>query len=367
MESAHRKRPAARKAPTRRPGIWVLLLSAALLLSMLVSLGLGSADVGIGDALRILGTKLHLYSPEKHDVDEIIPAADVGSTPEQGVILQIRLPRVVLAVLIGMLLAISGVVMQAFFRNVMAGPYLVGVSSGAALGAVLAMILGWAFSIGKLSTVPLSAFVFALAVVALVYVLNRRRGKLQTDGLLLTGIAVASAISAVVAVLMVMSSRSVHQVLFWLLGSLSAARWDHVEVVLPYAVVGVVVVLFLARDMDLLLWGDVTGAALGVQVDRTRTILLVAASLMTASAVAVSGVIGFVGLMVPHVARFLVGAMHRRLIVVSALLGGLLLLWADVLARTLWAPTELPLGAITAIVGAPFLVYLCTRGRVAGR
>jgi iron complex transport system permease protein len=123
------------------------------------------------------------------------------------------------------------------------------------------------------------------------------------------------------------------------------------------------VVLFLARDLDLLLWGDVAGASLGVPVERTRTVLLITASLMTASGVAVTGVIGFVGLMVPHIARFLVGALHRRLLVVAALLGGLLLLWADVLARTVWAPTELPLGAITAIVGAPFLVYLCTRSR----
>jgi len=330
------------KADARR---WLALplLSATLLISVLLSLGLGSADVGFTDALRAL------------------TGGEGG--PEAGIVRDIRLPRTVLAVLVGALLAISGTIMQAFFRNVMAGPYLVGVSSGAALGAVLAMICGWEVRLGKFSTVPLSAFVFALGVVALVYGLNRRRGRLHTSGLLLTGIAIGSAISAVVALLMITSERSIHQVLFWLLGSLSAARWDHVEIVLPYAGAGLLIAFVLARDLDLLLWGDVTGASLGVPVERTRTVLLAASALMTAAAVAVSGVIGFVGLMVPHIARFLLGALHRRLLVGSALLGGILLLWADILARTLRAPTELPLGAITAIVGAPFLVYLCSRAR----
>lgn len=350
-------------------------LLAALLLSMLLSLGLGSADVGPRQAIRVVWHALFghpdggadrgegLHDGEEHGADQQDShlLRPWGLEPQEGIVLRIRLPRAVLAVLVGALLAISGCVMQAFFRNVMAGPYLVGVSSGAALGAVLAMLLGWGFRFWMFSTVPLTAFVFALAVVVLVYLLNRRRGKLHTEGLLLTGIAIASAIAAVVSLLMVMSHHSIHQVLFWLLGSLSAARWAHVEIILPYAVVGMAVILILARDLDLLLWGDVTGASLGVPVERTRTVLLAAASLMTAAAVAVSGVIGFVGLMVPHIARFLVGAMHRRLVPASALLGGLLLLWADVLARTLWAPTELPLGAITAIVGAPFLVYLCTR------
>ena len=331
--------------------LWIPALGILLLISALLSLGMGSAEVGLGDAFRVIG-------------EQLSGGGDAGqSDPHTTIVLSIRLPRTVLAILVGALLAMSGAVMQAFFRNVMAGPYLVGVSSGAALGAVLAMLFGWGFHVGAFSTVPLSAFVFALAVVALVYALNRRGGKLQTEGLLLSGIAIAAAISAVVALLMLMSDRSLHQVLFWLLGSLASARWEHVEMLLPYAVVGGAVTFYLARDLDLLLWGDVTGASLGLHIDRTRTALLAASSLMTAGAVAFSGVIGFVGLMVPHMARFLVGVPHRRLLPAAALSGGLLLLWADIFARTAWAPTELPLGAITAIVGAPFLVYLCTRRR----
>ncbi len=333
---------------TRRSAwIWVPLLVLALLLSMLASLGMGSTAVGLGTGIHVVLEALR------------------GSTesPEAGIVLSIRLPRTVLAVMVGVLLAVSGVIMQAFFRNVMAGPYLVGVSAGAALGAVLAMLLGWSFAVGIFSTVPLSAFLFALGTVVLIYGLNRRRGKLHTEGLLLSGIALSAAISALVSVLLVMSRSAIQQVLFWLLGSLGAARWAHVELLVPYAIVGLGVAWFLARDMDLLIWGDTAGASLGVHVERSRALLLGAASLMTAAAVAVCGVVGFVGLLVPHMARFLVGALHRRLILVAGLLGGLLLLWADVLARTVMAPAELPLGAITAIVGAPFLVYLVVRRR----
>jgi iron complex transport system permease protein len=322
----------------------IALAGLALLLavSAVLSLGFGSADVGLREALRALG------------------GAREGAAA--SVVLQIRLPRALLAVLVGGMLALAGAVMQAFFRNPMAEPYLVGVSSGAALGAVLAILLGWEIGAAWFSSVPLSAFLGALGVTALVYALNRRRGGLRAGGLLLSGIAVASAVSAIVALLMITSERSIQQVLFWLLGSLSAARWEHVASVAPYAAAGGIATLVLARDLDLLLWGDVTSAALGVHVERSRTLLLVAATLLAAAAVAVAGVIGFVGLMVPHLARAWVGTGHRRLLPASGLLGGLLLLWADVLARTLGAPTELPLGAITAIVGAPFLVYLCTRG-----
>jgi len=319
-------------------------LALALAVSAVLSLGFGSAAIGLPAALRAIAGRPGV-------------PAEVAS-----VVVQIRLPRTLLAILIGALLAISGCVMQAFFRNPMAEPYLVGVSSGAALGAVLAILLGWEFRAGIFSTVPLCAFVGALGVTALVYAINRRRGGLQTGGLLLSGIAVASAISAVVALLMITSERSIQQVLFWLLGSLSAARWEHLAVVAPYAAAGLAITVLLARDLDLLLWGDVTSAALGVRVERSRTLLLGAATLMAAAAVAVAGVLGFVGLMVPHLARSWFGTGHRRLIPAAGLLGGLLLLWADVLARTLGAPTELPLGAITAIVGAPFLVYLSARG-----
>ena len=333
-----------------RPGLWIPATAAILLLSAFLSLGLGATPVGIQTAAETVWSHLRGQAPA---------AGEAGGVA--GIVLGIRLPRILLAMLVGALLAVSGAVMQAFFRNVMAGPYLVGVSSGAALGAVSAMLLGLGFHLGTWTPVPLCAFAGAVAVVSVVYILNRRRGRLRTEGLLLTGIAISAAITSVVAVMILMSRDGMERVLFWLLGSLASARWDHVEMLLPYAALGLAGVWYLARDLDALMWGDETGAALGVQVERSRTMLLAAASLMTAAAVSVSGVIGFVGLMVPHMARFLVGSQHRPLLPLTALLGALLLVWADVLARTLWAPIELPLGAITALVGAPFLVYLCTR------
>ena len=370
----------------RRARIGLPLLIAAWLASALLALGLGSADIGLGEAWRAVaesaGEALGMAGGAASGItsgaaDDTLADETTGPAPAEyeratregaaaraRIIMQVRLPRVLLALLVGGLLALCGVVMQAFFRNVMAEPYLVGVSSGAALGAVLAMLLGWSFRLGWFSSVPLSAFLFALGTVMLVYLINRRRGGLHTAGLLLSGIAIASAVSAIVALLLVTSERSVQQVLFWLLGSLAAARWTHVWIVLPYAALGIGVIIWFARDLDLLLWGDTTGAALGAHVSRTRTWLLAAASLMTAAVVSVSGVIGFVGLMVPHICRSLSGSSHRRLLPVAFFAGGILLVWADVAARTLRAPTELPLGAITAIVGAPFLIYLCgTHGR----
>lgn len=346
---------------TRHWRLWMIALVLAVAASSLLSLGFGSTEVGLADAWRVIARACGIGHAAA-----LSPGIGSEATPDPaaGVILQIRLPRVVLALLVGGLLAVAGAIMQAFFRNPLADPYLVGVSSGASLGAVLAMLLGWGVSTGRFASVPLSAFVFGVGTVAIVYMINRRPGVLRTEGLLLSGIAIASAISAIVALLLITSERSIQQVLFWLLGSLAAARWEHVLAVLPYGALGLGVTALLARDLDLLLWGDITSAALGAHVTRTRTLLLGAASLMAAAVVAVSGVIGFVGLMVPHLARGLVGAGHRRLLPAAALLGGLLLLWADVLARTLRAPTELPLGAITSIVGAPFLVYLCSaRGR----
>ncbi|MBM3317909.1 MAG: iron ABC transporter permease [Candidatus Eisenbacteria bacterium] len=386
----------------RRWKLWTAILGLALVASGFLSLGIGSADVGVGDAWKVVagalssalrgaglesapgealdagasagasaggavGTRPGAAQPDGADQraglarDRAVAAPARAADPAARIVLQLRLPRTILSLLAGGLLAIAGVVMQAFFRNPMADPYLVGVSAGAALGAVLAMLLGWTLRFAWFSPVPLAAFSGALVAVGIVYAVHRAPGGTRAEGLLLSGLAASAAISAVVALLLVTSQRAVQQVLFWLLGSLAAARWDHVLIVLPYALIGLVVVCLLARDLDLLLWGDATGAALGAHVARTRALLLGAASLMAAAVVAVSGVVGFVGLMVPHAARFLVGTGHRRLLPSAFLLGGLLLLWADILARTLRSPTELPLGAITAIIGAPFLVYLCAR------
>jgi iron complex transport system permease protein len=278
-----------------------------------------------------------------------------------AIVWDIRLPRTLLALLVGASLALAGGLLQVYFRNVLAGPFVVGVSSGAALGAVLAMVLGLQVHLGGMSSVPLLAFAGGLAAVLLVGFISSRWGRGRPETLLLTGIAVGAVFSAVTSLLMVTSQQDLQRVLFWLLGSFGSARWLHVGWMLPFFVLGILPVLLLGRHLDVLAWGDEVALSLGVSVGRVRALLLAGATLLASASVAVAGLIGFLGLMVPHVARLLVGPGHRRMLPLAALLGAGLLLAADMVARAAWAPTELPIGAITAILGAPFLAYLCNR------
>jgi iron complex transport system permease protein len=273
----------------------------------------------------------------------------------------IRLPRAILAIIVGASLALSGALMQAFFRNPLAGPFVVGVSSGAAFGAVLAIILGWSASFAGVSVVPLCAFGGGLGVVLLVGLIYTRGGAARPETLLLTGIALGSVLSAATSLLMVTSQEPLQAILVWLLGSLASARWVHVQWILPFFLLGAVPALLAYRTLDAIVWGDDVARSLGVSVRRVRVLVLLSATLMASAAVSVSGIIGFLGLMVPHIARFSAGAGHGRVLPLSLCFGAALLLVSDLAARTLWAPTELPIGAITAIIGAPFLAYLSNR------
>ncbi|MBD3334066.1 MAG: iron chelate uptake ABC transporter family permease subunit [Candidatus Eisenbacteria bacterium] len=338
--------------PRRRLAILFMAAVLVLLLLILVSLSTGATSLGWGGVMQVLASKLPLLSsPEGLAVDKASAA----------IILDIRLPRTVLAVLVGAALSLAGALMQAFFRNVLAGPFVVGVSSGAAFGAVLAMVFGWNLSLIGLSAVPLCAFGGGLGVVLLVGLLYARAGGARVESLLLTGIAVGAVLSAAASLVMVTSQESLQSILFWLLGSLASARWLHVGWILPFFLLGAIPALLLSRDLDALAWGDEVAHSLGVSVGRVRGAVLVCATLLASAAVAVAGIIGFLGLMIPHIARFLVGSRHALVLPLSGLLGAILLLGADLAARSLWAPTELPIGAITAVLGAPFLAYLCNR------
>jgi iron complex transport system permease protein len=277
------------------------------------------------------------------------------------IVLSLRLPRAILACLVGACLALAGVVMQALFQNPMADPYLVGVSGGAGLGAVAAMMLGINLELAGFTAVPLLAFTGALGVTLLVYLLSQRGGKVQTATLLLTGIAVGSLVASVTAFLML--SRDEHQavVLSWMLGSLSGRTWLHVWAMVPQFVLGLGVSLVLARPLNVLLLGDEAATHVGLDVHRAKRWLLALSSLLAAAAVAVSGVIGFVGLVVPHICRLIVGPDHRILLPVSALAGALLLVLADIPARLLLSPGEIPIGIITSLLGCPFFLYLLHR------
>ena len=325
----------------------VLLPIMGLILASLVVVSLGAGSVPIPPA----------------QVLEVLMGDPLGPGPEGIIVRDIRLPRVVLAVMVGGMLALSGAVMQGFFQNPMADPYIIGVSSGAALGATTALSLALDFWVWGISSVSVFAFGGALLAALLVAGISLREGRLPVTVVLLSGVAVASLASALTPLLMLASHADLQRVFYWLMGSLSARRWDHVWMVWPYALGGAVLLQFFARDLNLILQGEEQAQYLGVEVERVKRILLVVSALLTAAAVAVSGVIGFVGLIVPHVMRLLVGPDHRRLFPASILGGAILVVGADLLARLLLAPAELPIGVITSLLGCPFFLYLLRRSR----
>lgn len=276
------------------------------------------------------------------------------------IFLNLRLPRVVLSVMTGMVLALCGATYQAVFRNPLTDPYILGVSSGSSLGAAVAIILGLGASRWGIGG---CALVAALLTVLLISRLSSVGGRLHPSTLLLSGVCFTFLATAAVSILMVLHQDKMDQIVFWTMGSFSAASWSDVLLLLPILLIGSFVVLFRARHLDLLLLGSEQAQSLGVDVRRLRKGLLLVTSLMVAFAVSLTGVIGFVGLVVPHAVRLLVGPSHRNLLPCSLLAGGLFLLLADTLARTLLPPAELPVGAITALFGAPFFLYLLFRNK----
>ncbi|MEO6121053.1 MAG: iron ABC transporter permease [Acidimicrobiales bacterium] len=295
-----------------------------------------------------------------------LPFSPVHSTltpTEAAIVWEIRMPRVVLATLVGAILALCGGAYQGVFRNPLADPYLLGVAAGAGLGATLAIASGRSGGIGALDPVPLAAFVGALGAVALTYTLGatgeRRR---SPASLLLAGVAVAGLLTAVQTFVQQRESEVIREVYSWILGRLTTASWSDVLLLLPYAVVTSAVLLRHRRVLDVLSVGEEEAATLGLRVDRVRIVVVLAASLGTAAAVSVSGLIGFVGIIVPHTIRLLGGTSYRIILPISLLLGGAFLTVADVAARTALSPAEVPIGVVTALIGAPFFaVVLRTR------
>lgn len=303
-----------------------------------------------------------LTGPVKTTPADLVRFLRAPDAVHTAIFIDLRLARAVLAFLVGAALALSGAILQGYFRNPMADPFVVGVSSGASLGAVLATLLGFEAAAFGFSGPGLLAFVSGLGIVSLVYVLSLRRGGFKVETLLLTGIAAGALASALTSFLLFMRSDSYDQAVFWLLGSFQLAEWGQVATIAPWIALCLAASIWLARDMDLLALGDETAQALGSPVRRVRKAFLAMSALLAALAVAVSGIIGFVGLVVPHWVRLLIGPDHRRLFAASALAGGTFLLYCDLLARNLLA-AELPIGVITAAVGAPFFLYLLHKKR----
>jgi ABC-type Fe3+-siderophore transport system, permease component len=284
---------------------------------------------------------------------DVISGRD-SSSAFRSIILDIRLSRIFLAGLVGISLAVAGTTMQGVFKNPMADPYIIGISSGASVGAAVSIFLDIKFDF----SLPILAFLGALLAVFLVYDISRVGGKVKVETLLLSGIAMGAFLSAITSFLICMTGKQLHFLVFWLMGGLYLASWKVVATAFPPILLGTVGIFFFSRHLNVLTLGDEPALNLGIDIDRTRKILLTLTALVAGVAVAFSGIIGFVGLIMPHIMRLLVGPNHRTLLPASALAGAIFLIWADTLARTIIAPTELPVGIITALCGAPFFIYL---------
>lgn len=324
-------------------------LLLALTVVVIFSVSIGQADVSFMKAANIIGSKI----PFLKSISDI---SDVKESQET-IILKIRLPRIILAALIGMALAAVGTTFQGLLKNPMADPYIIGVSSGSALGAALAIVSGISLTFGYFM-VPLSAFAGALVSIFTVYNIARVGNKIPVYNLLLSGVALSSFLSALTSLLMILNSKETSQILYWMLGSFSGKTWEHVRIALPLIALGIVSLYFFTRELNLLLFGEATAQNLGVNVEKTKKILLILGSFTVASAVAVSGTIGFVGLIVPHAVRLVTGSDHRILLPAASLAGGVFMVFADTIARTILSPAEIPVGIITALFGGPFFIYL---------
>jgi iron complex transport system permease protein len=330
----------------RRFTVALVILALGLILSVVLATGIGRMDVGWGTIAAVVLNKLGIHT------DAVNRTTDV-------VIWDIRLSRVVLSGLVGAALAVAGVIFQGILLNPLADPFTIGVSTGAAFGVAVLVTAGVGGSFLGLSPLPLGALLGALGAMGAVLALSREGGRLRKETVILAGIIVSTFLSALISLIKSMDEESLSAIVFWIMGSFSGRGWIHVGFLLPYLAVGLLLAAFYHRELDILALGEEQSHHLGVAVSKVRLNLLVGASLLTAGAVSVSGVIGFVGLVVPHLVRILAGPSHGRLLALSAVTGALILIWSDVLARViLTSGQELPVGVVTALLGGPFFFYL---------
>ena len=325
-----------------------------LLIILILSIGLfttiGTAKVSVLDIFKIIGSKIPLIS-EYIDISNIADSS-------MSIIWNLRLPRVLLGAIIGASLSVAGAAFQGMFKNPMADPYVIGISSGAALGAALAIVLKIDINIFKISSITIFAFMGALIAVFTVYNIARVKNKIPVTTLLLAGVAVGQFLTSIMSFMMILSDKDMVKITYWTLGNLSGKGWDPVLAIALPSIICIIVINFFAQDLNILLTGEESAQSLGVDVEKTKTYILLLGTFITAIAVSVSGIIGFVGLIIPHIVRLLIGPDHRILLPASALLGSIFMIFADTIARTLISPIEIPVGIITALFGGPFFIYL---------
>ena len=317
------------------------IISILFVLIFLVSLSLGSTYIPINEIIKAL---LNRGSEDLSTYSIIIN--------------RIRLPRILLSFLVGAGLSVAGVIFQGIIRNPMVDPYIVGISSGAGTGVTLAIVLGLNFTFLGFETLPFMAFLGAIITVYIVYQLAKVDNKIPVMTFLLAGVAMGFVLNALTSFLMVIGTRDLHKIIYWLMGSLANSSWNDIKMMLPYFVVGIIPIFLYLHDLNIILLGEENAQYLGVDVEKVKIILIICATLITASVVSVSGSIGFIGLIIPHITRLLVGPDHRKLIPFSIIIGGLFMVVCDDLARVLLSPLEIPVGIITSLAGGPYFIYL---------
>ncbi len=339
--------PSRRLSASLSPYLWCL---AALIAAFLISAAIGAVSIPPLDVARLL-------------LSRVLPIPVSVSDSFTTILFDIRLPRIVLVALTGAALSGSGAAYQGLFRNPLADPYLLGIASGAGLGAVVAMAIQWPSSVISFIAVPIAAFLGAVLTALLVYSLARVGRATPISTLILAGVAVGAFMTSLSTFLMLRAQGELRRAINWMLGGFALGGWSPVLAVLPEVILGLGVLIMVSRPLNVLQFGDDQARQLGLNVDRVKRVVIIAASLTTASAVAFSGIIGFVGLAVPHLIRLMWGGDYRRLVPLSIIGGAAGLLLADLLARTVMAPQELPVGVVTALIGAPFFVWLLRQAK----
>lgn len=328
----------------------ILLLVIFSVITVILATGIGPVPVEPEVTAKILLSKIPI-------INGLI--SQTWEQLDENIVLGLRLPRVFLGMIVGASLAVCGVTMQALVRNNLADPFTLGVSSGAAVFATLGMLFG-AFSFLGTYSLSISAFIGSAVTIILVYMISRVRGRINITQLLLSGVAISMIMDGVTSIIKLGAPNALglHHAEFWMSGSLAGAKWAYLKLPLAVLVLCMVFLMINYRGLNLLLLGDESAGALGVNVRRLQKELVLAASLMAGVTIAVSGTIGFVGLMVPHFTRLFVGGDHKKVLPISALLGGILVVWVDVAARMIIAPEELPVGILTAVIGGPVFIWM---------
>lgn len=342
-----------------KPAVVFSACFVILIFAIIVGVSFGSVHVPFFTVVEIFWSKL-LQRP--------LNSAQADSALYQNIVMNIRLPRVILAGLVGASLAIAGAAFQGLLRNPLADPYTLGVSSGASVGAVMTLFFHLTIPFLEAFTLPVISIVCSFVTMMIVLFFAHRLDRaLRVETIILTGIIFSSFLGALISLMIALTGEELRQIIGWLLGSVSMRGWEHIRIILPFFILGSLILLYFANELNVLSFGEEQASHLGVAVQRDKMLILIAASVLTGAAVAVSGTIGFVGLVVPHFIRLFTGPNHRYLLPISLLIGASFLIITDLIARTIIAPVELPIGVMTALVGAPVFAIILMRKRRKGR